>query len=185
MITLIYGGSSSGKSAFAEDYVCGLDCRNKYYMATMSASDEESLERIKRHRNNRDGKGFETLEYPRDIGGAVSEIAVGSIKQAGENVLLLECMSNLVANEMFKDGQIIPSDSCISKILDDLKKLNKFIGNIVIVTNNVFEDSALYDDMTRDYLRALGKINQRITTVADEVYEVVVGIPIQLKVKKE
>ena len=185
MITLIYGGSSSGKSAFAEDYVCGLNCRKKYYLATMAASDDESLKRIERHRSLRAGKGFVTLEYARDIGNASSEIAADTKEKEGENVLLLECMSNLVANEMFKDGQIIPSDICINKILDDLKKLNRYAENIVVVTNNVFEDSTLYDEGTRDYLRALGKINQRITTVADEVYEVVVGIPIQLKGKKE
>lgn len=185
MITLIYGGSSSGKSAFAEDYACGLNCRKKYYMATMAATDPESLERINRHRSLRDGKEFETLEYAYDIGNASAKINSDAMKKEGENVLLLECMSNLVANEMFKDGEIFPSDFCINKILDDLKKLSRYVENIVIVSNNVFEDSVSYDEGTRDYLRALGKINQRITTVADEVYEVVVGIPIQLKGKKD
>ena len=67
MITLIYGGSSSGKSAYAEDYVCQSDCKNRYYLATMQADDSESLERIERHRSLRYGKDFITLEKPYDI----------------------------------------------------------------------------------------------------------------------
>ena len=84
---------------------------------------------------------------------------------------------------MFRDGQVFSSDYCISKIIDDLKELHEKVSNIVIVTNNVFEDSTEYDEGTKDYLRALGKINQRISAIADEVYEVVVGIAIPVKEK--
>lgn len=190
MITLIYGGSSSGKSSYAEDYVCKLNFKNRYYLATMVAYDEESKERVKRHRDLRAGKDFVTLEHSIDITEAIPEILTvdsgdfstdSSLPQ--EDIILLECMSNLVANEMFRDGQVFSSDYCISKIIDDLKELHEKVSNIVIVTNNVFEDSTEYDEGTKDYLRALGKINQSISAMADEVYEVVVGIAIPVKEK--
>ena len=156
----------------------------------MVAYDEESKERVKRHRDLRAGKDFVTLEHSVDITEAIPEILTvdsgdfstdSSLPQ--EDIILLECMSNLVANEMFRDGQIFSSYYCISKIIDDLKELHEKVSNIVIVTNNVFEDSTEYDEGTKDYLRALGKINQSISAIADEVYEVVVGIAIPVKEK--
>lgn len=89
---LIIGDSGSGKSAIAETLIVSYGASRRYYIATMSASDAESQRRIARHRRMRDGKGFETLECPTDLATAVPD-AAGDI--------LLECLSNLVANEMF------------------------------------------------------------------------------------
>ena len=52
MFSLITGGSASGKSAFAEDLVMSLPGR-RIYLAAMERSGTESLERIEKHRNNR------------------------------------------------------------------------------------------------------------------------------------
>ena len=124
MIILIYGGSGSGKSEFAEDYVCATPFDNRFYLATMNATDRESKLRIKKHRNQRKGKGFITLEHPMDVDEALTEI--DRIKAPefftnesleGGSIILLECMSNLVANEMFRDGLIK------SELIDGLKKM--------------------------------------------------------------
>ena len=53
----------------------------------------------------------------------------------------------------------------------------------VIVTNNIFEDGAEYDDTMQQYLHALGQINQALAQQADEVIEVVAGIPVVVKKK--
>ena len=172
MIVLVYGGGSSGKSAYAEDYVCQTQYKNKYYLATMSATDPESLERIKRHRKLREGKSFITLEESVDIVNAIDKID-------SDSVVLLECMSNLVANEMFRDGQINSADYCTSKILKDLRALEEKTGELVIVSNNVFEDGNEYDEVTKEYLRTLGKINSQISAMAEKSVEVVVGIGVE------
>ena len=52
---------------------------------------------------------------------------------------------------------------------------------MVVVSNNVFEDGIQYDTGTGEYLNALGRINERLAVLADEVIEVVVGIPVILK----
>lgn len=104
MITLITGGSGSGKSAYAEKYICHVSnekgYKEKYYIATMQVFDDEGQRKIDRHRRLRAGKGFITIEQPRDIKKAVeklqSENCLKNVRSA-----LLECMSNLVANEMF------------------------------------------------------------------------------------
>ena len=50
--------------------------------------------RILRHRQMRAGKGFETVERYTDLKG---------LKLDPDSVVLLECMSNLTANEMFQE----------------------------------------------------------------------------------
>ena len=53
MFVVVYGGSGSGKSEFAEtltvDYCSGV----KYYIATMQPFDDESYKKIDRHRRMR------------------------------------------------------------------------------------------------------------------------------------
>ena len=91
MFTLVIGGAASGKSEYAESRVVRLPER-RIYLATMRPWDQECRARIARHRRLRQDKGFETLERYTDLAGA--EVP------AGANVLL-ECMSNLTANELY------------------------------------------------------------------------------------
>ena len=131
MITLVLGGSGSGKSAYAEHLLDGKT--NKYYIATMQVYDAEGEKKVARHRKLRAGKGFITIEQPRAIGGVdfpegaqqAEEISDGT----GQNITkfprcaLLECMSNLVANEMFSGEEMIPEEEVVRQILQGIKTL--------------------------------------------------------------
>ena len=178
MMTLIIGGSGSGKSAYAEDYTISLsEDRKKYYIATMQIYDEEGKRKVERHRMLRGGKGFSTIEQPIDIGKAAEKM------EDGEKTALLECISNLTANEMFL-GEIPGTEEVITeKIVGGIAVLNRELTHLVIVSNNVFEDGNVYDKTTMAYIRAMGRINQKLAEMADEVVEVVVGIPIVIKAK--
>ena len=178
MMTLIIGGSGSGKSAYAEDYTISLsEDRKKYYIATMQIYDEEGKRKVERHRMLRGGKGFSTIEQPIDIGKAAEKM------EDGERTALLECISNLTANEMFL-GEIPGTEEVITeKIVGEIAVLNRELTHLVIVSNNVFEDGNVYDKTTMAYIRAMGRINQKLAEMADEVVEVVVGIPIVIKAK--
>ena len=178
MMTLIIGGSGSGKSAYAEDYMVSIsEDRKKYYIATMQIYDEEGKRKVERHRMLRGGKGFSTIEQPIDIGKAAEKM------EDGERTALLECISNLTANEMFL-GEIPGTEEVITeKIVGEIAVLNRELTHLVIVSNNVFEDGNVYDKTTMAYIRAMGRINQKLAEMADEVVEVVVGIPIVIKAK--
>ena len=178
MMTLIIGGSGSGKSAYAEDYTISLsEDRKKYYIATMQIYDEEGKRKVERHRMLRGGKGFSTIEQPIDIGKAAEKM------EDGERTALLECISNLTANEMFL-GEIPGTEEVITeKIVGEIAVLNRELTHLVIVSNNVFEDGNVYDKTTMAYIRAMGRINQKLAEMAEEVVEVVVGIPIVIKAK--
>ena len=177
-MTLIIGGSGSGKSAYAEDYMVSIsEDRKKYYIATMQIYDEEGKRKVERHRMLRGGKGFSTIEQPIDIGKAAEKM------EDGERTALLECISNLTANEMFL-GEIPGTEEVITeKIVGEIAVLNRELTHLVIVSNNVFEDGNVYDKTTMAYIRAMGRINQKLAEMADEVVEVVVGIPIVIKDK--
>ena len=177
-MTLIIGGSGSGKSAYAEDYMVSIsEDRKKYYIATMQIYDEDGKRKVERHRMLRGGKGFSTIEQPVDIGKAAEKM------EAEDRTALLECVSNLTANEMFS-GEVPGTEEVITeKIVGGIAVLNRELTHLVIVSNNVFEDGNVYDKTTMAYIRAMGRINQKLAEMADEVVEVVVGIPIVIKNK--
>lgn len=178
MMTLIIGGSGSGKSAYAEDYTISLsEDRKKYYIATMQIYDEEGKRKVERHRMLRGGKGFSTIEQPLDIGNAAEKL------EDGDKTALLECISNLTANEMFLEEVPRTEEVITEKIVGGIAVLNRELTHLVIVSNNVFEDGNVYDKTTMAYIRAMGRINQKLAEMADEVVEVVVGIPIVIKAK--
>ena len=177
-MTLIIGGSGSGKSAYAEDYMVSIsEDRKKYYIATMQIYDEEGKRKVERHRMLRGGKGFSTIEQPVDIGKAAEKM------EAEDRTALLECVSNLTANEMFSGEAPATEEVITEKIVGGIAVLNRELTHLVIVSNNVFEDGNVYDKTTMAYIRAMGHINQKLAEMADEVVEVVVGIPIVIKDK--
>ena len=91
---VVTGGSGSGKSAYAEKQILQFGEMPRYYIATMENRDAESQKRVDRHRAMRADKKFVTVECPYDL----QEI---QLEKTG--AVLLECMSNLVANELFID----------------------------------------------------------------------------------
>lgn len=174
MLTLVTGGSGSGKSAFAEDRVLSFGDAQRIYIATMHPFDEESHKRIERHQKMRAGKGFETVEC---------YTGLKNVKLPAGCVVLLECMSNLVANEMFApEGR---GEDCKDAILQGIRHLAAEAKHLVIVSNNIFDDGIEYDPGTKLYMRILGEINQEVAVLADQVYEVVCGIPILMKKERD
>lgn len=170
MVLFVTGGSGSGKSEYAEARCLALGKGPKLYLATMDASDEESLLRIKRHRQFRAGKGFRTLERP---------LYLEKAEIPPESTVLLECLSNLAANERFAPGG--RGEHAAEAILAGLQKLTGRPGHTVIVSNQVFSDGTEYDPWTTSYMQLLAELNRAAAELADEAVEVVCGIPIQLK----
>ena len=126
MMILITGGSRSGKSSLGERLLSDWNGR-KLYLATMMPRGEESARAIERHRVMRAGKGFETVERYTDVGALSLPDGCG---------VLLECMGNLLANEMFEAGE---PDPC-GKIIADVRRLSERAGRLIVITNQVDSD---------------------------------------------
>ena len=108
MLILITGASGSGKSEYAEKICCELaGSAKKYYIATMQPYGAEGTQRIRRHHALRQGKGFETIEQYQNVSKAFDKVQTEAVSHAAQNekpVVLLECLSNLMANECFEEG---------------------------------------------------------------------------------
>lgn len=167
---VITGGSGSGKSRFAEQQILDLGPARRIYIATMHPYDEESFARIRRHRAMRAEKEFDTRECYTGL----KELEIPS----GANVLL-ECMSNLTANEMFEEQGA--GENTVEEILQGIHHLRQQAANVVVVTNEICSDGIEYDPVTVQYQKYLGQINQAMAAMADRVTEVVYGIPLDLK----
>ena len=88
-------------------------------------------------------------------------------------------MSNLVANEMFQENGA--HENTVKAVVDGVEFLQKQTENLVIVTNEIFSEAAEYQGDTKLYQKYLGMINQKLSDMADEVVEVVYGIPVYHK----
>lgn len=192
MIYLVTGGSGSGKSAYAEDLLAGFEAIDRrYYIATMQAYGEEGARRVERHRRLRAGKGFLTIEQPVQIEQAVryftencENIAAQNNGAVSRTAALVECVSNLAANEMFDEDGQRDEKTVVSRIVTGFKHLAESVRELVIVTNNVFDDGIVYDESTMAYIRAMARINIELAQWADEVTEVTAGIPVIWKKRK-
>ncbi len=171
MTYLIIGTPDSGKSEKAESLAMELaGGGKKYYIATMIPYGEEGSQRVKRHLERRDGKGFETIEKPL----RVNELA-DMFSDILKSTCLLECMSNLIGNEMHEENNSGMSDEELTEyITEDVLRLADKVTNLVIVTNS-FEDDENYDDDTRRYVRLVSMVNESLKNKVESVYELSEG----------
>lgn len=165
MLTLVIGGSASGKSSFAERLAVqsGLP---RYYVATMRVWDTESEKRVARHREMRREKRFETLECP---------LRLDELDVSERGVILLEDMGNLVANELY-DSEGTGKDAARA-ILRGVERLHCQGSHLIVVSNEVFRGGADYAGDTDAYLLALARVNNALAAKAENVCRVVCGIP--------
>ena len=173
MFALIVGGSGSGKSEYAENLAVSwakTEGLPLYYVATMEPWGEEGQRRVLRHRKLREGKGFETIECYRNL---------KKLELPGHGIVLLECLSNLTANEMF--GEEAAGERTVSEVIQGVRALRERCRHLAVVTNDIFCDGAAYDETTEQYRRCLGEINRELSQEADQVTEVVCGILLHQK----
>ena len=140
MLILITGGSGSGKSAFAEQKLLEIASeqgKNCIYLATMSrGEDGESAARIRRHRALRAGKGFGTVEQP---------LRLDEAKIPDGSAVLLEDLSNLLANEIYLPGGQLAikertEEQLAEAVLGPVLALAERASVLVVVTNEIFSD---------------------------------------------
>lgn len=182
MFHLVTGGSGSGKSEYAEQLITEFGekepWRKRYYLATMMPFGEETKQKIERHRKMREGKGFCTVECYLDL----KKQLIGLFdeeKQACKPLVLLECMSNLAANELYEESGA--GENSAEIIMEGIRFLVDHSCLLVVVTNEVFAESVPDSPEMTVYKEVLGTVNCRMAGMADQVTEVVYGIPVEVK----
>lgn len=167
MNIFISGGCKNGKSYYAQHLAKGQAAGNSplYYIATMEPADEEDDARILRHRGEREGWGFITLEQSRDI---------GSLQADFTGSFLLDSVTALLSNEMFRrDGSV--DRTAYLRVADELSQLAEKSGNIIFVSDYIYSDALKYDELTELYRKGLAWIDRTLAKKCDAVIEVAYG----------
>ncbi|MCL5257603.1 MAG: bifunctional adenosylcobinamide kinase/adenosylcobinamide-phosphate guanylyltransferase [Chloroflexi bacterium] len=181
-LVLILGGARSGKSTLAEKLASAAG-DSVLFVATAEAGDEEMQRRIEAHKRGRQ-MDWTTLEAPQHVGKALS----GSADKPG--VVLLDCLTLLTSNvilgawtpEMEENWDHSAAAAAVDAELTELLEWYEgFDGALIIVSNEVGEGVVPAYPLGRVYRDLLGYANKRLAEVADEVYFMIAGIPLDLK----
>ena len=102
------------------------------------------------------------------------------------SAVLLEDLSNLLANEIYLPGGQLAikertEEQLAEAVLGPVLALAERASVLVVVTNEIFSDGVLYDEETEAFRKDLAILNRAIASRADAVYEVVAGIPLIMK----
>jgi len=168
MRIFISGGCKNGKSTYGQDLAFAMQQPGKqlYYVATMLPHDEEDHARIRRHIRERDGMGFLTAEIPLQIRDLLD---VGS----SEDSFLLDSLTALLSNEMFRDGAV--DETAPGRIMDELSQVLETKQNLVLVSDYIYSDAVTYDPLTEAYRKGLADIDRLAAAKSDVVLEIVFG----------
>ena len=165
MSTFISGGCKNGKSHYAQR-VAKAAGTPLYYIATMIPHDAEDDARILRHRRERAGWGFVTLECGENILSCLDGADPGGS-------FLLDSVTALLANEMFAGGGMNPDAP--GKIAAELVEFVRRAPRTVLVSDSICSDACLYDEWTEAYRRGLAGIDRALAAACDDVLEIAAG----------
>jgi len=165
-VTLVLGGASSGKSAFAENLVKTRSGQH-VYIASAQAFDDEMAAKIDRHRAQRSSE-WNTIEVPFDVTAQLAKFSVGE-------VVLFDCATLWLSNHLIADHDVsAEQDALISALVS-------CDAHVVVVSNEVGHGVVPEHTLSRRFRDAQGKLNQKIAQSADLVVTVIAGLPLVLK----
>lgn len=191
---LILGGQRSGKSRRAEliarQWLNASPDHKAVMIATAQPWDDEMRERIARHQQDRAERvpGMTTVEEPRELGQA--------IKQAGgaQTLVVVDCLTLWLTNwlmpgehgehgepaevYMEKDAPALYPRAQAAMLLEAIEER---AGPVVLVGNEIGMGVIPMGRETRDFVDALGRLNQDVARACERVTFMAAGLPLTLK----
>jgi adenosylcobinamide kinase/adenosylcobinamide-phosphate guanylyltransferase len=164
---LAFGGARSGKSRYALE-LAEAASRERLYLATGSAGDDEMAARIARHKAER-GEGWTTLEEPLELCAALGEHA------RPERAILVDCLTFWLANAMFAARDLAVETDRLCATIRLLR------GPAVFVSNEVGAGVVPETRLGREFRDWQGRLNQDVARACDGVVLVTAGLPTLLK----
>ena len=170
MTYFISGGAKCGKSSLAQELTVALAKGGKrYYVATLIPSGAEDDERIRRHLEDRDGMGFETVECFRSIGSIADE----------KGTFLVDNITSLMQNALFppETGYEMDTQSA-QRCTEELVTFAQNVRHAVFVSDYIYSDAERYTESTQAYRKCLADADCKLVKFCDVVIEVTAGITI-------
>ncbi|MFZ9481443.1 MAG: bifunctional adenosylcobinamide kinase/adenosylcobinamide-phosphate guanylyltransferase [Ilumatobacteraceae bacterium] len=168
MLTLLVGGVRSGKSTRALR-LAERSGSPVVFIATAERIDTDMDERIDRHRLERPDHWL-TVEEPLDLGAAIRAAAA-------EATVVVDCLTVWMANLLHH----VADESARAAMVDNLlAALDTRTATTVVVSNEVGMGIHPETELGRVYRDDLGRVNQRVASIADEVVLCVAGRTLRL-----
>jgi adenosylcobinamide kinase/adenosylcobinamide-phosphate guanylyltransferase len=170
-LTLLIGGCRSGKSRYALELADASGLKNKTFIATCQAFDQEMEERIAKHKQER-GAEWTTVEEPLDVPRVLEEKGLPS------SLIVLDCLTLWVSNLLQQEqGQ----DWVLEQGLKLGQALDAACGHVLVVSNEVGQGIVPDNPMARTFRDQVGWLNQLVAARADKVVWMVAGLPMTVK----
>jgi adenosylcobinamide kinase/adenosylcobinamide-phosphate guanylyltransferase len=195
---LILGGQRSGKSRRAEllarEWLAQSPGHQAVMIATAQAWDNEMVERIARHQKDRAERipGMLTVEEPLKLGEAIQ---IHSHPQA---LVVVDCLTlwltNLLMphedaknsvksdrNDLKKVSNMPSGEQIRAQVANFLIAIENPSGPVVLVGNEIGLGVIPMGRETRDFVDALGRLNQEVAAACERVIFMAAGLPLTLK----
>ena len=164
--TLFLGGARSGKSRLAQAAAEACD-GPLVYIATAEAGDAEMATRIARHRADRGGDRWTTVECPVELAGAIAA--------ASDGVVLVDCLTLWLSNLMLGGHDVARHGRALTEAMAARR------APLFMVSNEVGLGLVPETPLGRAFRDEAGRLNQAVAAAADNVTFVAAGLPLRMK----
>ena len=187
----ILGGQRSGKSRRAEllarDWLAQSPDHQAVMIATATAWDDEMKDRIARHQLDRAERvpGMTTVEEPVNLGEAVQT------RSKPQTIVVVDCLTLWLTNLLMphenaecslKNRLNLPPDQQThAQAATFLIAIKNARGPVILVGNEIGLGVIPMGRETRDFVDALGRLNQEVAAVCERVTFMAAGLPLTLK----
>ncbi len=195
---LILGGQRSGKSRCAEllarEWLAKSPGHKAVLIATAQAWDDEMAERIARHQQDRAERvpGMTTVEEPIELAQAIQT------HSTSQTIVVVDCLTLWLTNMLMPHET--PENSSISaensqnylskealyqqiraRVAIFLIAIKNTPGPVVLVGNEIGLGVIPMGRETRNFVDALGRLNQEVAAACERVTFMAAGLPLTLK----
>lgn len=175
-VFLIVGGRRSGKSDFG--IKLGKSMQGPHaFIATCPSLDTEMDERILKHQQSRDGMVWSTIEEQVEL--------ASIIRNNGRfRLFLIDCVTLWINNLMFQaeqKGCVFGETELIPRTNEVLDVCHQSQADVIFVSGEIGLGVVPVNPQARLFLDLVGRCNQMLAAVSEEVFMVSCGIPVRLK----
>ena len=180
-LTLVLGGSSSGKSKFAEQLALHRGAKVAY-IATAEILDVEMAHRVEKHQLRRKSDRWINYEAPYNATDIINKAAESA------DVILFDCLTVYLSNFLYNDASVPEDEKDADKLVYATKGLAKLIiaarntgKSCIFVSNDIGSGVVPTNTTGREFRDISGVINQMFGEAADEVFYVIAGQAVDIK----
>ncbi len=178
-IVLVTGGARSGKSEVAEQLAAAFSGR-VIYLATAGVYDDEMVHRVEKHQSRRPAH-WVTVEETHWLARALMAVPCGSC-------VLVDCLTLWITNLLLDDSlppqgaaEVEQEEYIINETVRVMETARSRELLLILVSNQVGCGVVPDNRLGRLFRDVAGRVNQQVAALADRVYLVTAGIPVELK----